>query len=316
MKEFGKRAVYAALQNPVGEEALAWATPRASARLQDLLRKVAPQPYCYSLSDRRVVRRRGLEWELCPAEYFQWHQFYGFEDPVYEVLAACIEPGQTFVDVGANVGFYTLTLAQLVGPSGKVVAFEPGPRTVERLRGHVARNPSVGGRVDVRQVAVSDAAGTCVLHDYGAGDSGKLSGRAIGGEAAVAKVEVRQATLDEELAGLNPALIKIDVEGLEPEVLLGARETLRRARPVVVIEVSPKWYADRPEKAREAFELLIEESAEVFEIREARTGGLRSLTPVQLNTVVVGGSSQMQMNALVVPAERSELANCLRARLR
>lgn len=312
MKELGKRAVYAALQNPVGEEALAWATPRASARLQDILRKVAPQPYCYSLSDRRVVRRRGLEWELCPAEYFQWHQFYGFEDPVYEALSACIQPGELFVDVGANVGFYSLTIAERVGPSGKVIAFEPGPKTVERLRGHVARNPSVGARVDVRQVAVSDRSGTCVLHDYGAGDSGKLSGRSNGNAAAVARVEVRQATLDEELSGQTPSLIKIDVEGLEPEVLLGARQTLRRARPVVVIEVSPKWYADRPEKAREAFELLLEDSTEVFEIREAREGGFRGLGSSALVEVALAGTSGRQLNVAVVPRARLEAAGRLR----
>ncbi len=305
MKELGKRAVYAALRNPAGEEALAWVTPRAGARLQDVLRKVAPQPYCYTLTDRRVVRRRGLEWELCPAEYFQWHQFYGFEDPVYEVLSACIQPGETFIDVGANVGFYSLTIAERVGGSGKVVAFEPGPRTVERLRGHVARNPSLASRIDVRQVAVSDASGTCVLHDYGAGDSGKLSGRKLGATSPVAEVEVRQATLDAELSALTPSLIKVDVEGLEPEVLLGARELLRGAQPVVVIELSPKWYVDRTEKARAALELLLDGAPALIEIREARRGGHRRLEAEELRSCLAKGTHGAQLNVAVVPSSRS-----------
>lgn len=313
MKELGKRAVYAALRNSAGEEALAWVTPRAGARLQDVLRKVAPQPYCYTLTDRRVVRRRGLEWELCPAEYFQWHQFYGFEDPVYEVLRACIEPGERFVDVGANVGFYTLTVADRVGSTGRVVAFEPGPRTHERLGQHLTRNKHLAGRVELRQIAVSDAEGLCVMHDYGAGDSGKLSARANDSNSSLAPVEVRQSTLDRELGPPACDLIKIDVEGLEPEVLLGAVETLQRSQPVVVIEVSPKWYLDRTEKARRAFELLLEGSPRVFEIAEARHGGVRAVSRPSVLAAALAGASGKQLNVAVVPARREAALRRLQA---
>jgi FkbM family methyltransferase len=138
-----------------------------------------------------------------------------------------LDPGDTVLDVGANVGYYTLLASVLVGGGGRVHAFEPEPRNAGFLRRHVQINGR--GNVHVVQAAVSDVAGTARF-DFG-------SGTGTGRLAQSGALEVRTVRLDDYCAehGLAPAAIKIDVEGAEMSVLQGARETLRRHLPVLFL---------------------------------------------------------------------------------
>jgi FkbM family methyltransferase len=138
-----------------------------------------------------------------------------------------LRPGGVVLDVGANVGYYTLLASVLVGDGGAVHAFEPEPRNAEFLRRHLRIN---GRRnVTVQQAAVSDRAGTARF-TFGTG-----SGTGHLGEAGT--LEVRTLRLDDYCAehGIVPAAIKIDVEGAEMSVLAGACETLARHRPVLFL---------------------------------------------------------------------------------
>jgi FkbM family methyltransferase len=138
-----------------------------------------------------------------------------------------LRPGGVVLDVGANVGYYTLLASVLVGDAGAVHAFEPEPRNAEFLRRHLRIN---GRRnVTVQQAAVSDRAGTARF-EFGTG-----SGTGHLGEAGT--LEVRTLRLDDFCAehGLAPAAIKIDVEGAEMSVLAGARSTLARHRPILFL---------------------------------------------------------------------------------
>lgn len=151
------------------------------------------------------------------------------------ILRAALCPGQTFVDVGANVGTYSLMAASLVGPTGRVMAFEPVPETRARLECNVALNHVP--RLEIIPKALGSAPGTTVLH-VAAGASG-LSSRYTQTDGS--RVEVETTTLDRELAGaMAPTLIKIDVEGMELEVMRGARELLRGdSPPLIVFEAHP-----------------------------------------------------------------------------
>lgn len=151
------------------------------------------------------------------------------------ILRAALGPGQTFIDVGANVGTYSLMAASLVGPTGRVLAFEPVPATRARLERNVALNDVP--RLEIIAKALGAEPGTTVLH-VASGASG-LSSRYTQSDGN--RVEVETATLDNELAGAAaPALIKIDVEGMELEVMRGARELLRGdSPPLIVFEAHP-----------------------------------------------------------------------------
>jgi FkbM family methyltransferase len=154
------------------------------------------------------------------------------ERATQEFIAAHLQPGGTFYDVGANVGFFTLLGARLVGPGGRVYAYEPLPRTAALLRANAGRNGFE--HVEVVEAAVAAREGEAEL---ALGSSDQDPHLAHGrGEATVT---VAVVTLDGELARGRrpPTLVKIDAEGAESEVLAGMESVLTAHRPVVVCEI-------------------------------------------------------------------------------
>lgn len=138
-----------------------------------------------------------------------------------------LRPGDTVLDVGAHVGYYTLLSSVLVGERGAVWAFEPNPRNAAFLRRHVELNRR--GNVQVEQAAVSSAEGTARF-DFGTGSG-------TGHLAEQGALEVRTVRLDDfcRKHALRPSAVKIDVEGAEMEVLAGGEETIRRDRPTIFL---------------------------------------------------------------------------------
>ena len=138
-------------------------------------------------------------------------------------VRAVLRPGEVFVDVGANVGALTLAAARSVGPGGCGVAVEAHPRVCGYLLENLALN----------QVDWVEVAGCALGRDRGVvrfSDRREDDQNAVGPDESL---EVEQRTLDEVCAGLGDiALLKLDVEGYEPEVLLGGRRTLERTRCV------------------------------------------------------------------------------------
>lgn len=145
------------------------------------------------------------------------------------ILEASLQPGDLFVDVGANIGVYATWAAKLVGPTGAVLALEPVPTTRAWLERLCAQN-------DLRNVGViATAAGAekgSAWMQTTDGASG-LSRVTVGQQS---DVEVAVTTLDLLLGSQVPALIKIDVEGHELSVLRGSRHILERTRAPVVFE--------------------------------------------------------------------------------
>jgi FkbM family methyltransferase len=158
----------------------------------------------------------------------------GFELPETEWLLARMRPGTAAVDVGANVGMFTVPLATR---ARRVLALEPAPSNVERLEANLRRNGLTN--VDVRPVAAGERTGTLVLR---LGDDSMFhsttevgEGRGTGDE-----LEVEATTVDAEWrAAGSPevSVVKVDVEGGEPPVLRGASELLAAQRPALLLEV-------------------------------------------------------------------------------
>jgi len=163
---------------------------------------------------------------------------YGeYSEGEVELFRQCLGAGDVALDVGANLGAHTLPLAQIVGPSGTVFAFEPQRILFQILCGNVALNEITN--VHALPVAVGRAAGRAKVPalDYrGATNFGGISLGSAQGE------DVPVVTLD-QLEVSKARLIKIDVEGMELDVLAGAKATLARCRPILYVE------NDRAEKA-------------------------------------------------------------------
>ncbi|SHJ92131.1 methyltransferase, FkbM family [Roseomonas rosea] len=150
----------------------------------------------------------------------------GARDPeIWELIRARLKPGSVFVDAGANIGTYALPAARLVGPGGRVVAFEAHPRTFGYLARNVAANelPWVTGL----NRALGEEAGEIEM-EFQAANPGETHVRAPG-EAGGGGTRVPMTTLDDAMAELGLTrldYLKIDVEGFELPVLRGARGVL------------------------------------------------------------------------------------------
>ena len=163
---------------------------------------------------------------------------YGeYSEGEVELFRLCLRAGDVALDVGANLGAHTLPMAQLVGPGGAVFAFEPQRILFQTLCGNVALNELTN--VHALPVALGRAAGRAkvpALDYHGARNFGGVSLAGAQGE------DVPVLTLD-QLEVAKARLIKIDVEGMELDVLAGAKATLARCRPILYVE------NDRAEKA-------------------------------------------------------------------
>jgi FkbM family methyltransferase len=160
----------------------------------------------------------------------------GFERAETEFAIEQARPGTVAIDVGANVGMFTVPLALAVGPSGRVLTIEPSPENVQRLERNLELNSIEN--VVVEPIAVGDHAGRLVLQL--ASDPGFHSTAEIAESRAVdEQVTVRAETLDQVwLRAHAPAVsfVKIDTEGSEDAVLRGAEQILRTCQPALLVE--------------------------------------------------------------------------------
>jgi FkbM family methyltransferase len=151
-----------------------------------------------------------------------------------------LRPGDTFVDVGANVGYYTLLAASCVGQQGHIVAIEASPSIFDLLSNNVQRN-EIGARVRSVNVAASDQAGTVSVY-HGPKDNIGLTTTVphedFKIEATILALPLRDILTDEEMTSAR--LIKIDVEGLEGPVVRGLLPGLPSCREdlELVLEVN------------------------------------------------------------------------------
>ena len=143
----------------------------------------------------------------------------------YEAFRAVLRAGDTALDVGANVGPYTILFGLWAGPRGRVVAFEPAAAAYEGLCRHLALN-GLAGHVRALRVAVSDTVEAEFVSE-GFQGTNRLRGGATA-HASSRTIRVPTTTIDQVCRAerLHPRLIKIDVEGAELAVLRGARETI------------------------------------------------------------------------------------------
>ena len=160
--------------------------------------------------------------------------------------------GKTIYDIGAHVGFHSLYFARLVGSEGRVYAFEPNPKNVERFSFVLAENKDLSPIVTICDAALSDKKGTEKFSMNSDVESGRSSGSFIDSadtmwdreafkERGFFEIEVKTIPLDSLKSEMGfdraPDVMKIDVEGAESLVLKGASETIKKYRPLILLEV-------------------------------------------------------------------------------
>ena len=165
------------------------------------------------IGDARLLVERGMTGATGNV-YFGLH-----EVPDMAFMVNLLRPGELLLDIGANIGSYTVLAATVA--QARVIAFEPHPRTAAALERNVAHN-RLGERVDVRRVALSDADGEGALTD----GLDAMNYLVVGDPGSGVTCPVPLRTLDGEVGDAAPTMLKIDVEGHEDKVLAGAARVL------------------------------------------------------------------------------------------
>lgn len=190
--------------------------------MAELLKRVAttfPSPV------RHELKRHYYAWQIRRGTFRT-------SEPEFDLLEQLVKPGDWVVDVGANVGHYTARLSRLVGPTGRVLAFEPVPSTFELLaanaRGFPYRNVSL---FNAALAETSHLANMQVPEGAEGPYLAHLSGQDTG-------LKVLCLSFDGLQLRFPVNLVKIDAEGHELSVLRGMERTLVRDRPTLIVEVS------------------------------------------------------------------------------
>jgi FkbM family methyltransferase len=207
--------------NLISMAASAWPYDTIRGRILRLPLRVVPKAVIVSIPSGPA---RGIKWRTGAGVEDFWLGTY--ESEKAELFARHAKPGRTVYDVGANVGFYTLIASRVLGPTGRVVAFEPSPRNLGFLRRHLGLNHNTN--VEVLDFAISDSEG---LTRFFVGNDPRVSKITAAGD-----ITVRTTTLDRLMGELPlPDLIEMDIEGAEYSALCGAEQLLRKSSPVIFL---------------------------------------------------------------------------------
>jgi FkbM family methyltransferase len=201
--------------------------------------------------DSAIVERNGIRYHLDLNEGidFSIYLLGAFEPGTQKTLQKLVKPGDIVFDIGANIGAHTLAIAQSVGNSGRVYAFEPADFAFAKLQRNLALNPDLQARTYPQQVLLAASSSEKPEQqiyaswplESDASVHPKHRGRLVSAEHAVVDT-LDNFARSQGITRLD--LIKIDVDGHELPVLQGASETLGRFQPTLVMEMSPYIHAE------------------------------------------------------------------------
>jgi len=183
------------------------------------------QKYQASLSDGTRIYLN-LSQKMCHGIFFNKGQPH--EIGTEKIISFKLSPGDVFIDVGANIGFYSCMAARKVGVRGKVFAIEPQDSAIRTLEANVL---TYGHIIELIPKAASESTGSVTFYIR---DKGDTSSMIESGDARIVKVETI-ALDDLDISG-KLKLIKIDVEGAEMSVLNGAIKTIEKHQPWICFE--------------------------------------------------------------------------------
>lgn len=170
------------------------------------------------------------------------------EEDKTAILKNELKPGMIHVDLGANIGYYALMAAKIVGPAGRVLCLEPDPRNLELLRRNVELN-GFTAPIEICAVAASDHPGTATMYQAHASNLNTLVApqeRQQAADPVECKVSVKTVTLDDFMDQRGGILnfLRMDIEGFEVDALRGGLRTLERspAPCKILLETHPNMY--------------------------------------------------------------------------
>jgi FkbM family methyltransferase len=216
----------------------------------------------FSGKDLVVKKRGGLNWELDLTEGIDLsiYLFGRFERSTSKTLEKLVQPGMTVLDIGANVGAHALPMANWVGKSGQVYAFEPTDWAFNRLKRNLSLNPSLSKSLIANQCALTDDSSKMPEAFHSSwnlkenSDTHPVHGGRLEKASKAVFISLDQFVEQNSLKKID--LIKLDVDGFEMNVLRGAINSLKNFRPPILFELCPHVLKEHSTSAEDLLELL------------------------------------------------------------
>lgn len=232
-----------------------WRIVRFLKRMKDDIARGRPRP---------IRIWTGQEMTVDPRDWVGRHLLIcgDYETTTTFLFRRILRPGDTVLDVGANLGYFSLVASQLVGPRGRVCAFEASASIHAQTRRNLERNRC--GNVTLHNKAVSTRPGRLVFHTGPPEHLGVSSLRDVeGGSEQV----VEAIALDDMLEELAPVrLVKIDVEGAEHDVLNGMVSLIERDGPAIILELTDAYLREMGSSAAQVVSFLTAREYDLYRI--------------------------------------------------
>jgi FkbM family methyltransferase len=180
-------------------------------------------------------------------------RYKSYEANVTREVRSLLKPGHVFIDIGANIGYFTLLAATLVGPQGKVLAFEPNEDNCDLLKTSVRENGFEN--IEIYPYAVSECEQSLELVVAAPHSTGQVCDLAPGASTPAPGFRVvRAVALDDMLTDRERInVVKMDIDGAEPRALWGMERLIRRHRPVMLVEFAPDFLLSISQVTPETF---------------------------------------------------------------
>ncbi|QEG42506.1 FkbM family methyltransferase [Roseimaritima ulvae] len=241
----------------------------------------------HQMGEKTVRTRQHFRMSLCLNDWVDQHIYATgqYEPEVIRVAQSILGPGDVAVDIGANIGFFSLLFASCTGRQGKVISFEAQPNVFQRLSRNRDLNP--GLIIELNQVAAAGVNGTLEFHCGPEEHSGVGSLRNRGTANQI--ISVQSVRCDDMLANIESIrLIKIDVEGAESQVLAGLNATLTRCHPELLVEVSDHYLKQCGSSAEQLYCTLQQLGYQMIRLSHDRNelvDGRNDQLPIQFNAL-------------------------------
>ena len=266
----------------------------ALARMMQAL--VMPARELFGRGSVSEVTRGGIRWRLDLREGIDFSIWLlgAFEPETVRSYKRIVKAGDVVLDIGANIGAHTLPLAQAVGESGRVIAFEPTDYAFAKLSQHLAMNPVLAPRISCLQVMLEDSdrgsAPTTGLYSSWPlkaedGLHDLHQGRLMSADGATVR------SLDsvmQQLGVQQIACVKLDIDGFECGMLRGARKILSATHPKIIMELAPYALEEQGCSLEELISLLRELGYYLFTLS---SGTPLPFDIAYLNRLIPPGSS-------------------------
>ena len=195
------------------------------------------------LRGEKQVSRQGLKWKLDLQDWIQSQIYYlgeyYTERNHLNAWLSLIKPGNYIIDIGANIGYYSLLSAHKHDVN--IIAFEPDHKNRARLEEHLKLNTELNN-IQIQPVALSNKTGNAFLNEHKSDNWGMSSLSTEETDRPTKTITLDEFSKDQELRSID--LIKIDTEGHELKIIEGGIECIKKYRPILAIEITSQNFAN------------------------------------------------------------------------